>query len=410
MKKSINRRRFLSQSGSALIATAVLPHARAFSKQSAKPPAGTLSDEFLARLPQMMELGNVPGVSVAIIKDGSVAWARGFGVKAVGSESPVDNETLFGVGSLSKPVFAYAVMKLREEKLIDLDRPLVNYLAATDLPDDPRTKLITARHALTHSTGWQNWRFQPNDKLQFAFNPGERFSYSGEGIYLLQRVAEQITGHGFEEFMRERVLEPLGMKRSSYLRLPEHETNLAIGHNARGLLADSGNAQQRQKMRDLAKEWNKPMASWRYEDVTRATAQASPGLPLFPNFMSPNAAGSLLSNATEYAQFMIHLMEKPPQNAANLADATRRDMLTPQQKINRAISWGLGLGLESEQGDTCFWHWGDNGVYKAFTFGNPAQRSGVVVLTNGSNGHKLWQRVVANATGRDHASFLFWMT
>ncbi len=93
------------------MAAAAMPHARAFPTQTAKPPAGTLSEEFLARLPQMMEFGNVPGLSVAIIKDGSVAWARGFGVREAGSNSPVDNETLFGVGSLSKPVFAYAVLK-----------------------------------------------------------------------------------------------------------------------------------------------------------------------------------------------------------------------------------------------------------------------------------------------------------
>lgn len=410
MKRIFNRRRFLNQSGGALIAAAALPHLRARSLQTAKPPAGTLSEEFLARLPQMMELANVPGLSIAIVKDGSVAWARGFGVREAKGNSPVDTDTLFSCGSLSKPVFAYAVLKLREEKLIDLDRPLVSYLSASDLPDDPRTKLITARHALTHSTGWQNWRNRPSDQLQFAFTPGERFSYSGEGFYLLQRVAEQITGRGFEEFMRERALEPLGMKRSSYIRLPEHETNLAAGHNSRGIPSEFGTAEQRQKMRELAKEWNKPMATWRYEDVARAMSQAIPELPALPNFMSPNAAGSLLTTATEYARLMIRLMDKPPHDAAGLAEATRREMLTPQQKINSAISWGLGIGLEIERGDTCFWHWGDNGTYKAFTFGNPAERSGVVVLTNAATGHKLWQRVVAQATGRDHAAFLFWMT
>ena len=65
--------------------------------------------------------------------------------------------------------------------------------------------------------------------------------------------------------------------------------------------------------------------------------------------------------------------------------------------------------LESEGGRTCFWHWGDNGNWKAFMFGDPVARSGVVVLTNGANGHKLWQRIVAAATGRDYAAFLFWM-
>ena len=405
----LNRRLFMSKSSATLLAATLASKDSVVASQGAKTAAGKLSDEFLSRLPQMMELANVPGLSAAIIKDGSVSWARSFGVKDATTRVAADSETLFGAGSLSKPVFAYAVMKLREEKLIDLDRPLVSYLSASDLPDDPRTKLITARHALSHSTGWQNWRFRPGDKLQFAFNPGERFSYSGEGIFLLQRVAEQITGRGFEDFMRERVFQPLGMKRSSYIRQPEHEANLAMGHNARGNPSEFGTPQQRQKLQELAKEWNKPISAWRYEDLVRAMSQASPELPSFPNFMSPNAAGSLLTTASEYAGFIIRLMDKPPGGAAGLGEASRREMLTSQQKINAAISWGLGIGLETEQDRTCFWHWGDNGTYKAFTFGDPLQRSGVVVLTNGANGHKIWQRVAAEATGRDHAAFLFWM-
>ena len=281
---------------------------------------------------------------------------------------------------------------------------------AKDLPDDPRTKLITARHCVTHSTGWQNWRFNKGQQLQFAFAPGEKWQYSGESFFLVQRVVEQITGKGFEEAMRERVLNPLGMKRSSYIRQPEHEANFAAGHNARGFPSEFSNAQQRQKYLDLAKEWNKPIASWRYEEQLRALQTVQPDAPPFPNFMTPNSAGSLITTAPEYAQFMLRLMDKAPSDAHSLSEATRQTMLTPQVKINSAISWGLGVGLESEDGRTSFWHWGDNGNWKTFMLGDPAARSGVVVFTNGANGHKLWQRIVAEATGRNHAAFLFWMT
>lgn len=400
------RRRFLKQVSAIGLTSAVASPVRA---AQTKPPAGTLSEAFLARLPQMMELANVPGLSIALIKDGKVAWARGFGVRDANTKAPVDADTIFPAASLSKVVFTYALLKLREDKLIDLDRPLVSYLNASDLPDDPRTRQITARHALTHSTGWQNWRFAKGSQLQFAFNPGEKFSYSGEGFFLLQRVIEQIVGRGFEDVMRERVLNPLGMKRSSYIRQPEHEPYFAAGHSSLGFPSSFGNAQQRQKFQDLARQWNKPMASWRYEDLLRATQEVLPDLPPFPNFMTPNSAASLLTTAPEYAQFMLRLMDKTPQDTHSLSEATRREMLTPQIKINRAIAWGLGVGLESEGGRTCFWHWGDNGNWKAFMFGDPVARSGVVVLTNGTNGHKLWQRIVAQATGRDHAAFLFWM-
>jgi CubicO group peptidase (beta-lactamase class C family) len=406
MKIQSPRRQFLAQSGGALLAAAVKP-ARA--AQPAKPPAGTLSEAFLARLPEMMELANVPGLSLALIKDGKLVWARGFGNREANKPTPVDADTIFPAASLSKPVFTYAVLKLREEKLIDLDRPLVSYLNATDLPDDPRTKQITARHCLTHSTGWQNWRFSKGNTLQFAFTPGEKWQYSGEGFFLLQRVVEQITGKGFEDAMRERVLNPLGMKRSSYIRQPEHDANFAAGHNSRGFPSEFSDPQQRQKLQDLAKEWNKPLASWRYEEQLRAVQEVQPDLPPFPNFLSPNSAGSLITTAPEYANFMIRLLDKPPADAHSLSEATRREMLTPQVKINRAIAWGLGLGLQTEGGRTCFWHWGDNGNWKTFMFGDPAARSGVAVFTNGTNGHKLWQRIVAQATGHDQAALLFWM-
>jgi len=403
LKESLNRRKFMQQASAALALPALQRPV-----QTNKP--SVLPAEFIAQIPQMMEWANVPGLSVAIVKDGKITWTRSFGVKKAGATDPVDDNTLIACGSLSKPVFAYGVLKLREDKLLDLDRPLISYLNSSDLPDDPRTKQITARHCLTHSAGWQNWRFRAGDQLQFAFNPGERFSYSGEGMYLLQRVVEQISGRGFEAYRRERVLKPLGMARSAYLRLPEHDANIASGHNGRGLPQELGSAQQRQKMMDLAKEWNKPVANWRYEEVMQAQKILAPEQPPFPNFFVPNCAGSLLTTPTEYARFIIRLMEQAPQDAASLSESSRREMLTPQIKINSAISWGLGIGLEIEPRKTGFWHWGDNGTYKAFVYSDPVKRFGVVVLTNGSMGHKLWQRIVAKATESDHAAFLFWMT
>jgi CubicO group peptidase (beta-lactamase class C family) len=409
LKSRLTRRRFIGQSGVALLASGTTHAMQATARQKAKSSNGILSDHFLQQLPEMMELANVPGLAVSIIRDGKTVWTRGFGVKEINSHSPVDKDTLFAAGSLSKPVFAYAVLRLQEKGLIDLNRPLVNYLSATDLPDDPRTKQITARHALSHSTGWQNWRFRAREPLQFAFNPGERFSYSGEGIYLLQRAVEQITGQGFEAVMQEWVLKPLKMMSSSYLRLPEHETRIAKSHNRRGEPAEFGNPQQRQRLWDLAKQWNKPMATWRYEDASRAFAQATPELPALPTMLTPNAAGTLLTTTDDYARFVIRLMEKSPARATGLSETSRLAMLTPQQRLNRAISWGLGIGLQIEQGHTCFWHWGDGVNYKTFAIGDLAQRSGVVVLTNAANGHRLWERIVRQASGRDHAAFLLWM-
>lgn len=406
MTKSITRRAFALQTGAQLLAAPIIKGAQ---KQNPRPPAGTLSDEFLARLPKIMEWANVPGLAVAIIKDGRLAWSRGFGVKKAGTTEAVDADTLFGAASLSKPVFSYAVLRMREEKLIDIDRPLWEYLPYADLPAVENAKLITARHVMSHSTGLQNWRFNRDQRLNIAFKPGERFSYSGEGFFYLQRVVEQITGRGFEEYMRERVLKPLGMPSSSYLWISELEARVAWGHNNQMSPSEIFNAQRARRMLEIAQEWKKPISVWKYEDVARAQSIINKDQPPLPNFLLPNTAGSLVTSVNEYAQFMIRLMERPSRDALDLAEASRREMLTPQTKINNAISWGLGVGLESDAGRNMFWHWGDNGTFKAFMMGDPVKRSGVVVLTNAMNGHRVWQRIAAQATGSDHAAFLFWM-
>ena len=414
MTQSRNRRGFLQGSAAALLAASGSGQV-AFGRRnsSAKASLG-LNEKFLSELPRLMELANVPGLSLATVVDGKPAWAGGFGVKKSGvaeaAQNKVDADTVFGAASLSKPVFAYAVFKLRDEKRIDLDRPLAEYVAASDLPDDPRSKQITARHVLSHTTGWQNWRNNREQKLSFGFSPGERFGYSGEGYYLLQRVVEKVADRGFEEFMRERLLKPLGMMRSSYAWAVEHEPQVATGHNGRAQPQDIWNARQGRRLLDIAAKEKRPLASWRHEDTVKAMAEIDREMPALPNFMIPNCAGSLLTTANEYALFLARMMDGAARHDVGISEASRRDMLTPQVKLNSALSWGLGWGLELENNTTAFWHWGDNGVYKAFTLGDPVRRNAIVVFTNGSNGHKLWQRIVAAATGRDHASFLWFMT
>ena len=418
MKRKSNRRTFLQQSTTALLVTSgygvpVAAGSASTGKRQGK-ASGLLSATFLAGLPRLMELANVPGIAIATIADGKLSWASGFGVKKAGASdatgNSVDADTVFGAASLSKPVFAYAVFKLRDDKLIDLDRPLASYLAADDLPDDPRSKQITARHVLSHTSGWQNWRVNKDQKLTFGFNPGERFSYSGEGYYMLQRVVEKVTDRGFEEFIRERLLKPLGMTRSTYVWSAEIEPQVASGHNGRAQAQEIWNARQGRKLLEVATKQNKPLPTWRHEDTVRAIAEVDTTIPTLPNFMIPNCAGSLLTTANDYARFLVRIMDGAPGADFAISERSRREMLTPQVKLNSALSWGLGWGLQQEQGSTWFWHWGDNGVFKTFAMGDPVQRTGVVVFTNGSNGHKLWQRIVAQATGRDHAAFLWFMT
>ena len=401
---SITRRRFLAAAGTAASAPLLIrAQTKPGNNKAGLPPA------FIDRLPALLEWANVPGLAVSIMKDGRPAWSQGFGVRKAGEEAPVTTDTLFGAASLSKPVFAYAILRMRDEKLIDLDRPLWNYLPYEDLPPVENSKTITARHVLSHSSGLQNWRFNRDNKLELAFKPGERFQYSGEGFYYLQRVLEHITGRGFEEYMRERVLKPLGMVNSTFAWTPAAEQKMSWGHNSRSQPVEAFNALRGKRHMELAAEWKRPLAGWKHEDAVRANAAINKDSPGFPNSLLPNTAGSLITSVDEYALFMSRLLGRR-REGADLLDASRREMLSPQTKINNAVSWGVGVGLEDYGGRQMFWHWGDNGVFKAFMMGDPQAGNGVVVFTNAQNGHKMWRRVVAEAMGDDHPAFYFYMT
>jgi CubicO group peptidase (beta-lactamase class C family) len=129
---------------------------------------------------------------------------------------PVAAETIFEAASMSKPVFAYAVLKLCEKKVLALDTPLVTYGAPPILEGDPRVKLITARHVLSHSTGFQNWRTE-SEPLRIHFTPGTQYRYSGEGFAWLQSVVSHVTKQPIEPFMKANLLEPFGMTTNGYV-------------------------------------------------------------------------------------------------------------------------------------------------------------------------------------------------
>lgn len=140
---------------------------------------------------------------------------HGFGVKNAKIGLPVTAETVFEAASLSKPVFAYGVLKLIDQGKLGLDVPLTTYLPKPYIDGDERLNKITARIVLSHRTGFPNWRGKPS--LKICFTPGERFSYSGEGYIYLQRVVEHITGKPLNEYITEAVFTPLGMANSSYV-------------------------------------------------------------------------------------------------------------------------------------------------------------------------------------------------
>src|SRR5574343_1653503 len=185
------RRRFL-HSTVTLGTLAALPWGRAAAADCRTADGPWIPDEeFLAELPRIMQAFAVPGVGIAVVEDGKLAWSRGFGVRHALTGAPVDDRTVFEDASLSKPVFAYLVMRLADLGRIDLDRPLVRYRRPDYLAAHEWIELITARDVLRHTTGLPNWRAKPaSEKLVPAGRPGTRSHDYGGATLRVQPAAE----------------------------------------------------------------------------------------------------------------------------------------------------------------------------------------------------------------------------
>ena len=400
----VSRRHFML--GSAGVLVAATRTGMAWPVQAAPVTAGPRwqpNADLLRNLPRLLELASVPGLAMAIIDSGRL-WIRGFGHAIEEPARLVSDQTVFEAASLGKPLFAYAVLRLVDGKLLDLDRPLFDYLPTPEA-NNPRMKRVTPRHVLSHTTGLPNWRQQPGP-LEPASEPGKSFSYSGEGYFYLQRVVEMVTGKPFARVMREQVLDPLGMKETSYVWLPEFESRMAAGYDGQEKRLDVQAAIGRRTLA-IAKEWGIPLSDWRYDESARAVPLVNPQWPPLPLYMVPNAATSLLATVNDYAKFLSRLVAPPGTPGLDLSEGSRRAMTTPQVRLNSALFWGLGWGVQRDEHGEVLWHWGANNSFRNFVIADPTQRRAVVVFTNSENGPRIYERVIVAVTGHDHPAFLW---
>ena len=131
---------------------------------------------------------------------------------------------------MTKPLFAYIVLRLVDRGVLNLDTPLYTYLPYEDIAHDERYKLITARMVLTHRTGFPNWR---SGKLEIKFTPGTEVSYSGEGFVYLGKVVERLTGKKLAELSQQEVFTPLGIENASLVWNETIARLTATGHVGR---------------------------------------------------------------------------------------------------------------------------------------------------------------------------------
>lgn len=309
---------------------------------------------------ELMDKGVIPGLSLAIIREGKLFWHHGFGVKSIKTGQPVSDDTIFEAASISKLAFTYAVFKLVEQGKLDLDTPLMNYITDEYIEkeflngkiEDQRLRKITPRMVLCHSSGFPNWR---EGKLKITFDPGTKYSYSGEGYVFLQRLVEKITGKELNDFMTETVFNPLGMKDSSFVWQDKYEPKAAAGHTMK--------------------------------DVTSISK---------PN--RANAAASLLTTARDLGILVTAIL-----NEQGLNKDTTALMLKPAIKTGKSdqVLWGLGPGLVKTNCGDAFFQWGDNGKFKGFCIAFKEQKAGLVYLANSDSGLSIAKDIVAQALGSD---------
>ena len=286
-----------------------------------------------------------------------------YGVTRLHAADKVTPDTVFEAASLSKVLAAYIVMRMVDAGQMDLDAPLWNYWHSPRTRDNPQARRITARMVLDHTTGLKNWQVSPSSPaidtapLESLFEPGTRYSYSGEGFYLLQKTVEHITGTAWNELAGKEVFARFDMPDSSYVAVPAQESHRARGHDADGVPDDG------------------------------------------PGHARANTAYTLVTNAHDYGNFIRGALLEgkglaPATHALMLAEASDADDHAMPSPADPYVSWGLGVGLQKVAGRTLVWHWGDNPGYKAFFMLDPASGDYLILFTNSDKGLSTYKQVL----------------
>ena len=331
----------------------------------------------------LIEKGEVTGLCLGIVNDNKPAYIKTYGYKNKPQNQKLDTATCFYAASLAKSLFAYLVMQLVDKGVIDLDKPLYKYLPKPlpeynnykDLAGDERWKLITARHCLGHTTGFPNWREynnpHNNKKLEIFFTPGQFYSYSGEGIELLQMVIEIITGKKLEELAQQNIFKPFGMRRTSFIWQKSFETDYAWGHN----LNEDTVTKNKRTDAHAAGSMETTIA-----DYTRFVAAVLQG-----KRVSAKAKNEMLSPqiAIKYSNWVFPPVEK--------------DSLAEYRKIG--LSYGLGWGLFNTNYGKAFFKEGHLDGWTHYVIGFPEMKVAYVIMTNSSNGESIFKELVEKLAG-----------
>lgn len=348
--------------------------------EAAQSPA---SDELAGlTLTELMKQLRVPGMSVAVVDNFTIHWAKGYGVADASMGRQVNTSTRFQAASISKPVTALAAMHLVQTKQLDLDVDVNKVLRSWQVPvsEHTRKQAVTPRALFSHTSGAVDGLgfdgYDPsarlpsitqiidgkppanNKKILFARAPFVSSKYSGGGLMIMQQAIMDISRQPFDSFMEKAVLGPLRMSNSSF-RVPnstDAASNAALGHDKAGLRSD---------------------LPWR----------------VYPEL----AAAGLWTTPTDLAHFIIEI-QSALRNSGNkiLTQQSAKEMIAPVG-VGR---YAIGLAIDQRDDGWHFSHAGDNWGYRAFMIGHIRKGYGYVIMVNGENGMALMNQVadrIANA-------------
>lgn len=339
-------------------------------------PATVIAGRPLPAMPleERMRYFNVPGVSIAVVEDGKIAWAKGYGMARAGSTRAVDTATLFQAASISKPVATLGALRLVEQGRLALDEDVNARLTSWRVPpaEIAGSELVTLRRIVSHNAGLTVHGFPGYRRgvhvptavqvltggppantaaVRIDVVPGSLWRYSGGGFTVAQLLMSDVTGRPFAEVMEELVLRPIGMASSTYEQpLPDAlAARAATAHDRSG--------------EPIAGEWH-----------------------TYPE----QAAAGLWTTPADLARMIIAVQRSAAGEAgALLSPTTAREMLTVQ-----AGSYGLGFGLAGEGDARRFAHGGSNAGFRALFVGTVTTGKGAVIMTNADLGGPLIDEII----------------
>jgi CubicO group peptidase (beta-lactamase class C family) len=311
------------------------------------------------QVPAWLKTHGVPSVSIAVIRDGAIAWTAAYGEQGPGKVATPS--TLYNVASMTKPITAETVMRLASQGKLGIDEPMWPHWVDPDILADPRHKLLTPRLSLSHRTGFPNWRRETVKVLKFTFDPGTKSSYSGEGYEYVARFAEKKLGERFDALAQRVVLEPLGLKETSYNK----------------------------------RDWFKDRVAQPFDKKF-----------LEPDFPDTGVASDLVySTAPDYAKFMIAVMnnqgvsEKLAAERKITVDDFAAEVCAQAKLVGdncpTRLGFGMGWAVVNYKNETVIMHGGSDTGAKTQGYFVPERRFGVVIFTNGENGNKIIHEVAA---------------